>query len=105
MDDGGARGRQARPVEKPYSARPDEVDLAFDTAEAAGLVLSEALMWRHHPQVALLQAIAAELGPLQVIRATFCFAQEGAADVRLQPELEGGSLLDVGTIASAARGC
>jgi D-xylose 1-dehydrogenase (NADP+, D-xylono-1,5-lactone-forming) len=84
-------------AEKPYSSRPDEVQLAFDAAEAAGLVLSEALMWRHHPQVAQLQAIAAELGPLQVIRASFCFAQEGAADVRLQPELDGGSLLDVGT--------
>ena len=84
-------------VEKPYSSRPDEVQLAFDTAEGAGLVLSEGLMWRHHPQVATLQAIASEQGPLQVIRASFCFAQEGAADVRLQPELDGGSLLDVGT--------
>ncbi len=84
-------------VEKPYSSRPDEVQAAFDAADAAGLVLSEGLMWRHHPQVATLRATAAELGPLQVIRASFYFAQDGAADVRLQPQLDGGSLLDVGT--------
>ena len=84
-------------VEKPFSRSPADVVAAFDAADAAGLVLSEALMWRHHPQVAVLQTLIADLGPLQVIRSTFCYAQEGGADVRLRPDLGGGSLLDVGT--------
>ena len=36
--------------EKPYSRHPDEVIEAFDAAEAAGLLLMEAFMWRHSPQ-------------------------------------------------------
>ena len=36
-------------VEKPFSRHPDEVERAFDAAEAGGLVLSEGFMWRHHP--------------------------------------------------------
>ena len=38
--------------EKPYSRHPGEVEEAFDAADAAGLVLSEAFMYRHHPQTA-----------------------------------------------------
>ena len=82
--------------EKPYTRHPEEVDEAFDAAEAAGLVLSEAFMWRHHPQVGLLRSMVAEIGPLQLIRATFSFVLENEANVRVQADLEGGSLMDVG---------
>jgi len=89
-------------VEKPYSLHPDEVTAAFDAADASGLVLSEALMWRHHPQVAALQTIVGQLGALQVIRSTFSFVLDNADDIRLQPGLDGGSLLDVGTYCVSA---
>ena len=46
--------------EKPLRASPAEVEQAFDVAEAAGLVLSEAFMWRHHPQTAGLVELVAE---------------------------------------------
>ena len=82
--------------EKPYSRHPNEVDEAFDAADAAGLVLSEAFMWRHHPQVALLRSIVAELGPIELIRATFSFVLDAPANVRLRADLDGGSLMDVG---------
>jgi D-xylose 1-dehydrogenase (NADP+, D-xylono-1,5-lactone-forming) len=82
--------------EKPYTRHPEEVEEAFDAAEAGGLVLSEAFMWRHHPQVGMLRSIVAEIGPLQLIRATFSFVLEDEADVRLQADLDGGSLMDVG---------
>ena len=82
--------------EKPYTRHPEEVEEAFEAAEAAGLVLSEGFMWRHHPQVALLRSIVAAIGPLQLIRATFSFLLENEADVRLSAELDGGSLMDVG---------
>ncbi len=82
--------------EKPYTRHPEEVDEAFDAAEAAGLVLSEAFMWRHHPQVGLLRSMVAEIGQLQLIRATFSFVLEDEANVRVQADLDGGSLMDVG---------
>ena len=82
--------------EKPYTRHPAEVDEAFDAADRAGLVLSEAFMWRHHPQARGLVESLPGIGPLQAIRATFGYVQEGAADVRLRPDLDGGSLMDVG---------
>jgi len=82
--------------EKPYSSDAAEVESAFDAADAAGLVLSEAFMWRHHPQVALLQSVLPELGEIQTIRATFSFVLNDAANIRLSRELDGGSLMDVG---------
>jgi D-xylose 1-dehydrogenase (NADP+, D-xylono-1,5-lactone-forming) len=82
--------------EKPYTRRPAEVDEAFDAADRGGLVLSEAFMWRHHPQVRQLVQSLPNIGALQTIRATFGYLQEGAADIRLRPQLDGGSLMDVG---------
>jgi predicted dehydrogenase len=82
--------------EKPYTRHPAEVDEAFDAADRAGLVLSEAFMWRHHPQARRLVESLPGIGALQAIRATFGYVQEGAADVRLHPDLDGGSLMDVG---------
>ena len=82
--------------EKPYTRHPGEVDEAFDAADRAGLVLSEAFMWRHHPQARRLVESLPGIGALQAIRATFGYVQEGAADVRLRPDLDGGSLMDVG---------
>jgi len=82
--------------EKPYTRHPAEVDEAFDAADRAGLVLLEAFMWRHHPQARSLVESLPAIGALQAIRATFGYVQEGASDVRLRPDLDGGSLMDVG---------
>jgi xylose dehydrogenase (NAD/NADP) len=88
--------------EKPFSRRPEEVELAFDRAESAGLVLSEGFMWRHHPQTTKLVEFVAEgaIGRLRLVRAAFSFqlaAEHGADDARFTPELDGGSLMDVGS--------
>src|SRR6478672_8036844 len=40
--------------EKPMSRHPGDVERAFDAAEQAGRLLSEAFMYRHHPQTARL---------------------------------------------------
>jgi xylose dehydrogenase (NAD/NADP) len=87
--------------EKPFSRRPEEVERAFDVAESVGLVLSEAFMWRHHPQTAKLAALVAEgaIGRLRLVRAAFSFplaTVHGADDARFSPELDGGALMDVG---------
>jgi xylose dehydrogenase (NAD/NADP) len=84
--------------EKPLSPRPEEVDRCFDAADAAGLVLSEAFMWRHHPQAERLRSLVAEgaIGELRLVRSSFSFPLDREGDVRWSAELEGGSLLDVG---------
>jgi predicted dehydrogenase len=84
--------------EKPLSRRAADAQAAFDAAERAGRTLMEGFMWRYHPQTEQLVRLAAEIGPLRVVRAAFGFALPAAdvANVRLQPELEGGALMDVG---------
>ena len=82
--------------EKPYSRHPEQVVEAFDAAEAAGLVLMEAFMWRHAPQVRRFLELLPEVGELQSIRATFSFVLTDGADVRLDTGLDGGALMDVG---------
>ncbi|HSS35748.1 MAG TPA: Gfo/Idh/MocA family oxidoreductase, partial [Patescibacteria group bacterium] len=82
--------------EKPYTRHPAEVDEAFDFADRAGLVLSEAFMWRHHPQADRLAGLVPELGALQAIRSSFSYVIADRPDVRLAADLDGGALMDVG---------
>jgi predicted dehydrogenase len=84
--------------EKPLSRRPEDVAAAFAAAERAGRVLAEAFMWRHHPQVARARQLVAEgaIGRLRLVRAAFSFPARDPGDVRLDPELDGGGLMDVG---------
>jgi D-xylose 1-dehydrogenase (NADP+, D-xylono-1,5-lactone-forming) len=91
-------------AEKPYTRHPEQVGEAFDAAEAAGLFLMEAFMWRHSPQTSRFMELLPEVGELQSIRATFSFAMTATKDVRLDPTLDGGALMDVGCYAvSGAR--
>jgi predicted dehydrogenase len=85
--------------EKPMSRHPDDVERAFDVAEREERVLMEAFMWRHHPQLERARELIAQgtIGRLRVIRAAFSFTGRPADDIRLQRELEGGGLMDVGS--------
>ena len=84
--------------EKPYSRRPAEVEEAFDAAGAAGLVLTEAFMYRHHPQIATVTRLIGEgaVGRVVTVKAVFSFALTDLGNVRALPELDGGALMDVG---------
>jgi xylose dehydrogenase (NAD/NADP) len=84
--------------EKPYSRHPADVDEAFDRAEEAGLVLMEAVMYRHHPQTHRVAGLVADgaLGRVRLIRATFSFVLQDETNIRALPELEGGVLMDIG---------
>jgi predicted dehydrogenase len=85
--------------EKPLSRRPEDVERAFDVAEREGRVLAEAFMWRHHPQVARARELldGGAIGDLRIIRAHFAFKAADPDDIRLQAELDGGGLMDVGS--------
>jgi D-xylose 1-dehydrogenase (NADP+, D-xylono-1,5-lactone-forming) len=94
-------------VEKPFSRHAADVEAAFDRAEERRLVLSEGLMWRHHPQTRRLVELvgAGAVGRLRVARAAFGFAlaaERGEADTRFDPALEGGALMDVGCYCVSA---
>ena len=84
--------------EKPLTRRPDDVERAFDVAERAGRILSEAFMYRHNPQAARLKELVdgGAIGRLRLIRAAFTFPLVGDRNVRLDPQLDGGALMDVG---------
>jgi xylose dehydrogenase (NAD/NADP) len=84
--------------EKPMSKRAAEVEEAFDAAERAGRILSEAFMYRHNPQAKRLRELVdvGAIGELRVVRACFSFALFDPQNIRLRPELDGGSLMDVG---------
>jgi D-xylose 1-dehydrogenase (NADP+, D-xylono-1,5-lactone-forming) len=90
--------------EKPMSRRTDDVEAAFDAADRAGRILMEAFMWRYHPMTDRLVALAREVAPLRVIRTAFGFdlPQDDAGNVRLQPDLDGGALMDVGCYCISA---
>jgi D-xylose 1-dehydrogenase (NADP+, D-xylono-1,5-lactone-forming) len=85
-------------VEKPLGRRPQEVEQAYEIAAKNGLVLMEAFMYRHHPQTHRLQQVVRSdaIGELRQVRAVFSFMLDDPTDVRLRPELDGGSLMDLG---------
>ena len=83
--------------EKPLSRSSAEVEQLFDLADARGLHLSEAFMYRHHPQTKRLKELvdAGAIGELRLIRGHFSFNCD-LSDPRMLAGLEGGGLMDVG---------
>jgi predicted dehydrogenase len=84
--------------EKPMDRRTAEVERAFDAADAAGLIVMEAFMYRHHPQTKKLRelVVGGAIGDVLKIRSHFTFVLEDESDLRMRPELDGGSLMDLG---------
>ena len=84
--------------EKPLSRHPEEVAAAFDAADRTGRLLMEAFMWRHNPQSARLKELVDQgaIGELRLVRSTFSYSLYDENNIRLQPEVEGGGLMDVG---------
>jgi D-xylose 1-dehydrogenase (NADP+, D-xylono-1,5-lactone-forming) len=84
--------------EKAFDRRVARVEEAFDAAERNDRFLMEGFMYRHHPQTRRLVELVrdGEIGELRLIRASFSFSLTELGDVRMRPELDGGSLTDVG---------
>src|ERR671920_245459 len=78
--------------EKPMDRRPEEVERAFDAADANGRLLMEAFMYRHHPQTRKLAELVAAgaIGELRQLRGRFSWTLEDPTDVRMFTELDGG---------------
>ena len=84
--------------EKPMSRHPADVKAAFDAADRADRILTEAFMYRHNPQTTRLAELVAEgaIGELRVVRSAFSYGLYDADNIRLRTDVEGGSLMDVG---------
>jgi len=84
--------------EKPLSRHPADVEEAFDAAERAHRLLTEAFMYRHNPQTARVLELIREgaIGELRLVRSAFSYSLYDAENIRLRTDVEGGSLMDVG---------
>jgi xylose dehydrogenase (NAD/NADP) len=84
--------------EKPMSRHTADVERAFDAAGRAGRLLSEAFMYRHHPQTARLVELVrgGAIGELRLVRSAFSYGLFDVQNIRLRADVEGGALMDVG---------
>ena len=85
--------------EKPMSRYVADVESAFDAAEKNGRILMEAFMYRHNPQTTRLVQLVGEgaIGDLRLVRSCFSYALYDPENIRLRTDVEGGSLMDVGS--------
>ena len=84
--------------EKPLALTVADVDAIAAAAQQAGVVVAEAFMYRHHPQTLRVKEMIGQgaVGEMRLLRGAFSYLLTNRSDVRLLPELGGGSLWDVG---------
>src|SRR5690606_25406943 len=85
--------------EKPFAMSVEESRQMFDAAQRAGRLVMEAFMYRSHPLThAVADAIkGGEIGQVKIVRTSFCYrTRKIEGNVRFDPALGGGVLMDVG---------
>jgi len=98
--------------EKPFTLNVAGAEDLFDTADAAGLRIMEAFMYRCHPLThAVVDAVrGGVIGRLRLVRASFCYRTSRiGGNVRFDPAIGGGGLWDIGSycvsVARLLAGC
>jgi len=81
-------------AEKPLTTDPGTAVRLFGLADAAGLVLTENVMFLQHSQHAAVRGLLT--GPPLSFSAAFCIPARPAGDIRLSAALDGGALTDAG---------
>ena len=86
--------------EKPLTATAPEAQEVVDYCAARKVNLMDGFMWPHHPRTKMLRDYLdqGKIGAVQRVVGAFTFKMEhlDTKNIRLQPDLGGGSLLDVG---------
>lgn len=86
--------------EKPLCPTAPEAKALFDYCKSKNVVLMDGFMWPHHPRTQRLREIldSGRLGKVRRVHGSFTFPMDpiDPNNIRLQPEMGGGSLLDVG---------
>lgn len=84
--------------EKPFTANAEEAEAIAELAESSGLVVMEAFHSRYHPMWTRMSELvdSGVLGRLHTARAEFTVPHADTTDIRWQPDLGGGALMDLG---------
>ena len=90
--------------EKPLTRRVSDAEAVFAAAERNHRLVSEAFMYRHHPQTKRVTELVADgaIGELRLVRTTFSYALYDEMNIRLRTDVEGGALMDVGCYCVSA---
>ena len=85
--------------EKPLAATAAEARAVFDAARRNGVYIVEAYPYRAQPQTLKLRELLAAntIGRVQIIQASFGFPLSDTSNIRMQPDLAGGALMDAGS--------
>jgi predicted dehydrogenase len=93
-------------TEKPFAANVDEALQVHAAVQKQGVYVMEAFMWRFHPMHRRARQLLRDgaIGTVQLVRSAFTFTIARQTNVRLDAQLAGGGLMDVGCYClSAAR--
>ena len=85
--------------EKPLAANADEAQEMVQCCREHGVRLMDGFFWPHHPRTVELRRLidSGSIGELRHVNGAFTFRLDmDPANIRLQPELAGGSLMDIG---------
>jgi D-xylose 1-dehydrogenase (NADP+, D-xylono-1,5-lactone-forming) len=84
--------------EKPLASNAAEAASMFEVARQEGRWLVEAFMYRFHPQTLRIQELVASgtIGAIKQVQAGFSFTVTDTGNTRLDADLAGGGLMDVG---------
>jgi predicted dehydrogenase len=92
--------------EKPLGCDAREAESMAAAARKADRMLMEAFMYRFHPRSRRIKQMVEQgrIGSVRLVRAAFCYHMaadllQSGVNARLQPEMGGGALLDVGCYA------
>jgi xylose dehydrogenase (NAD/NADP) len=85
--------------EKPLATSGTEAKAMFDAARRNGVYVVEGYPYRAQPQTIRLRELLREgaVGRLQLVHATFGFPLSDPSNIRMNPALAGGSLMDAGS--------
>lgn len=84
--------------EKPFAPSSKEAKAMLDACQKAGVQVHEAFMWRFHPRTMKIVELvrSGKIGRLRLLRGSFSYLIGTEANIRLEPHLAGGALMDVG---------
>lgn len=84
--------------EKPLAIDADEAQRMVDAFAERDVLFAEAFMYRFHPQTRRVKELvdSGGIGEIHTMNSTFTFTVSDSENIRLQKDLAGGALMDVG---------
>jgi len=91
-------------TEKPFAATVAEAEAVAETAQRTGKLVMEAFMWRFHPMHRRVRHLIRDgaIGTVRLVHSAFTFVLSRHENVRLNRDMAGGGLMDVGVYCVSA---